>query len=287
MSKLFSSILVPIDLSGNSTLPLGKAIDFATEYSCNIHLLTVNPISPLLSVFEPANELAYEEEFNNKQELNYNLQKIAENIRRMSGNKIEAEATVLQGNRDEVVVSFVRQNKIDLILIGQKGNQLTRRKMKFHPNRIAARTGIPVVTIPANRRITRLLSLVIPVASGFPLRKIQYAICLASKFKTRIQLLGIKNASTEKHLGYFIDEAIRYIKRNSDSLVEWEIVNNGNIAQAVNQFAMLKSTDLIIVNPGTETNMHGYFSGMIGDVIQKFSAPPVMTITPFSQIHYS
>ncbi|MEP7111136.1 MAG: hypothetical protein ABI760_24280 [Ferruginibacter sp.] len=78
-----------------------------------------------------------------------------------------------------------------------------------------------------------------------------------------------------------MEKAYRLIIDNCKVKVEPEIILSENVAEAVNQFAMIKSADLVILNSGTETKMPSLFSFLLGNAIQKYTAPPVLTVNPY------
>ena len=75
-------------------------------------------------------------------------------------------------------------------------------------------------------------------------------------------------------------KAYKLISDNCGVNVEFEKTQAANVADAVNRYAQDKSADLIIVNPGTQTKMPGVLSSLLGNIIQKYSSPPVLTINP-------
>ena len=281
MQKLFNKILVPVDFSSRSKIAVEKAAEFAKQYDCNIYLLHVVTTSPfaLIAMAEGHMSVPYPT-LSNYKELNYQLEKLCNHVKVLCNDSIKINYKVIKGTWDDVVIDFVNEHLIDLVLIGQKGRALKRRRMVLNPDKIAERTNIPVVTLPSNRRLTRLYSIIIPVTDFLPVRKLMYHIYIASNYNTTINLLGIENKHTKDRLQYFLKRAYHLIRDNCDVKTELEVKRSENIAEAVNEFAMMQSADLVILNLGTQTKMSGFFSSLWGNIIQKYSAPPILTINP-------
>lgn len=277
MQKLFNKILIPVDFSSNSDAAVEKAIGVARHYNCSIHLLHVVTITPfaLLSITERHTTIP-----RNKKELEFQLGKLNERVCFLSGNSINVEHSIISGTWNQAIIDFVNTNNIDLVIIGQKKKIYVKRKMLLNPDYIAEKADVPVITIPSNRRLTRLYSIVIPITDFLPVRKLMYGVYMAFGFDGTIRLLGIENVKTKDQVQYYLEKASQLIRDNCNVNVETETVLSQNIAEAVNEFAMIKSADLIIVNPGLQSKMPGLLSTLLGNVIQRYSAPPVLTVNP-------
>ena len=179
MQKLFNKILVPVDFSSKSKPVLEKAMRIAVQYNCSIHLLHVVTAAPFSAVAMAGGHITIPfAMIANKQELEFQLEKLCNYIHLQSGNSIEVEPNLLKGSWNDAVIDFVREKKIDLVLIGQKGRILRKRNMLLNPDVIAEKTDVPVITIPSNRRLTGLYSIVIPITDFLPVRKLLYGITI-------------------------------------------------------------------------------------------------------------
>ena len=199
----------------------------------------------------------------------------------MSDNKLKIKYCLLKGTWEDTLVDVVNRKKIDLVLIGQSEGRKSKRKMLLNPDKIAEATRVPVITIPANRRMTKLYSILIPVTDFLPIRKLAYGVYVASGNNTTIKLLGIESNETKEMVAQTLEKAARFVKDYENIAVEKEIVSSENIANAVNQFATREAADLVIVNPDSQTKMPGLLSSIFGNTIQKYSIPPVLTVTRF------
>ncbi len=279
MQKLFNKILVPVDFSARPMTVIEKAIEVAREHKCSIQLLHVAVLSPFASL--PAadgHRTTPPVMISNMVELEFQLKKYCRYISTITDNYVPADFTILVGSWDEAIIDFVNNNRIDLVLIGQKRGTYNKRKMLLNPDKIAAKTNIPVITIPYNRRISRLLSIVIPITDFLPVRKLMYGVYLSSSNNTSIKLLAVENDKTRDHVHYYLKKAFQLICDNCSLKVELETITGNNIAEAVQEFARMKSVDLVIVNPETQTRMPGILSSLRGKILQKYSAMPVLTV---------
>jgi nucleotide-binding universal stress UspA family protein len=283
MQKLFNKILVPVDFTNRTIKAVEKASEIAMEYNCSIHLLHMVVASPVAGMSFAENGFAMPQLIDNKAELEFQLEKLCEMVTAKSKDTINVQYSMQAGTTwEEGISQFAILNQIDLILIGQKVAVSGKRSMRLNPDIIADKTNVPVITVPANRSITRLCSIIIPVTDFLPVRKLMYGVYMASSYNATIRLLGIENAGTKHKVMYYMMKAYKLISDNCDVKVEFEKTQGPNVAAAVNRYAQDKSADLIIVNPGTQTKMPGVLSSLLGNIIQRYSSPPVLTINPGS-----
>lgn len=281
MQKLFNKILVPVDFSAKSKKAIDKAMDIAVEHSCTICLLHIASILPLgaLAVADGHISVPISLVSNNK-ELEFKLEKLVSYIYLHTGGAVGAETKILFGSWNEAIIDFADENNFDLVLIGQDESFLKKRMMVLNPDIIARKTNIPVITVPSNKRITRLFSIVIPITDFLPIRKLMYGIYIATGYDTVVKLLGIENGKNHAKMEHYLQKAAKLIRDNSSVKVTIQKIASKNVAEAVEQFTRKEHTDLLILNPDTQTKMPGFFSSLLGNIIQKYSTPPVLTVNP-------
>ena len=281
MEKLFNKILVPVDFSDTTINTIERAVDIAQQYRCSIHLLHVITISHFVVPVRAENEMALPEEaVDNMSELEFQMNRLISHIRTLSGNAIPADYSIIRGKWNEWIIELVKHNGYDLVLIGQNEKVGTNRKMLLNPDKIAARTDIPVITIPPDRRLSKIYSILIPVTNFLPVRKLMYGVYIAARNRASVKLLGIEAERVKSKIPYFLKKSYQLIHDSSAVYVGMELTDSHNVAEAVNKYALRESADLVIVNPGMQTKMPGFFSSLSGDIIQKHTISPVLTINP-------
>lgn len=281
MQKLFNKILVPVDFSVESVFAIVKAAALAMQYKCSltlVHVITPTPQSDLR--YTGYHFFATDRTDLTSGKIREKLEGLVETLRSDNNEKIQIDIVVVVGFWNDTVLEFIRNNQVDLVLLGQKKLLYRKRKMILNPDFISSKTNIPVITVPVNRNMTGLHSIVIPVTDFLPVRKLIYGVYIASKDRCVIQLLGIKNKRTEKRINYYLKRAYQLIRDHCDLTVELEMVSNNNVAEAVSQYAKDNRAGLVILNPGSQTRMPGFFSRLWGNILQKQAAPPVLTVNP-------
>lgn len=281
MQKLFNKVLIPVDFTERSNVAVEKACDIARQYNCSLHLLHVVPISPFAAMAMTEGPMVIPLlHVQNKVAIENNFNRLISKIKLLNGEQAQVNSTILQGSWDEAIIDFIGQHNIDLVLVGQKEKFLQKRKMFINPDKIADRANVPVITVPSNKRLIKLLSIVIPITDFLPVRKLMYGVYIASGHNSTVKLLGIENDDTHDKVQHYLKKATELIRENSSIKVETETIKSDNVAEAVNQFTRQKPADLLILNPQTQTKMPGFFSQLLGNIIQKYSTPPILTVNP-------
>jgi nucleotide-binding universal stress UspA family protein len=283
MQKLFNKILVPVDFSKISVRALEKAVEMANEYHCDIYLLHVVTVSPfaVVAMTEGHWVLPYDH-IDNRHQLEQELENLAAPYLPMLEEGRKMHNYVVKGLWNDVIIDFVQEHKIDLILVGQRENFFRKRKMLIDANAVAERTFIPVITIPGNRKLVKLYSIVIPVTDFLPVKKLMYGVYMAQHHNTTIKLLGIEyeaNPAYNRKVDHYLKKSFQLIRDNCQVPVDIATVVGVSVADAVNEYAHRNAADLVIVNPGRQSRMPGIVSLLTGSVLQKYSIPPVLTIS--------
>ena len=283
MQKLFNNILVPVDFSRVSKRAFEKAIDLANKYGCNIHLLHVVTIAPVISIAVAEGYVSMPHGMNdNQKELEFQLENLKSRYVSQLENKNSVYTHLQKGLWDEAIINFALQNKIDLVVIGLENKGLKKRKLLFNANRIAEEINIPVITVPENKRLVRLISVVIPITDFLPVKKLMYGIYIAQNDNATVRLLGVEDENDpdqSRKVQHYLKKSFQLIRDNCNVPVEIATTSGHNVAEAINQYAYKNPMDLIIVNPGRQSRMAGLFSFFLKNSLQKVSVPPVLTIS--------
>lgn len=278
MKKLFNKILVPVNFSSRSTKLVHIAADIARKYDCSIHLLHVVSNSPFSYLPFGANYI-YTTDYiiDNKKEIESEMEKYRAVINSKLGDEDRCSYTIVKGNWNDGVIQNVKDQTIDLVLIGQRP-LIAKRRMRINPDKVATKADCPVITIPVDRDITKMKFIIIPVTDFLPEKKLMYGAYVASIYNATIKLLGIENNQTRDSVSHFLKKSYNMIKNYGDITVHLDKIKGDNTAGTLNEFAGRNAVDLIIVNPGTQTRMPGFLSTLWGNILQRYSRLPVLTV---------
>jgi K+-sensing histidine kinase KdpD len=108
-----------------------------------------------------------------------------------------------------------------------------------------------------------------------------FASYLARKYDSTIHLLSITadvlDPDTSKN--QYLQKAYQLLRDNTNLSIECHTMRGHNIADSTLRFAEKIKADLIVVNPGEESMLSGFFSKLFRGFLFNESRIPVMTIS--------
>lgn len=280
MQKMFHKILVPVDFSFRSIKAAEKAVATAAAYHCSVTLLHVVARHPFATVALAEGHLHVPYDLiDNRQELEFQLAKLVDKAVQKAPSPVSVSTSIVWGQWDDAVIEYVRNHSIDCVMVGQRSRFKRKRHMLLNPDKIADATNVPVITLPVNKKMIGIKSIVIPVTDFFPIRKLLYGLYIATQNDASIELLAVEQEQNSEVTDYYLKKSADWLLQHG-GIVKVTRVQRNNISAAVTDFANEHGTDLLILNPGLQTTMPGWWSSFLGNIIQKYSLPPVMTVNP-------
>lgn len=281
MYKLFNNILVPVNLSAASERAVEKGITLANVYSCNIHLLYAGSPQVQTTGLKKMFHFSSLVQANSDTKSELKLKALAKSFQSSLTNGLKVFTSIEKGNPNDVAIKYIIHNKIDLVLETVYSRSIKRNKLSLDINRVAGKTAAAVITIPEDRRISHLYSIVIPVTDFIPLKKLMYGIYLARYYKTTIHLLGIiheQDFEYSQRVQKYLHRSYQLIRDNCDTPIDLTVREGSNVAEVVKEYVISNNTDLVIVNPGRQSRLKSYIPGWFVGMLQKNIYPPVLTI---------
>lgn len=281
MLSAFKNILVPVDFSKNADLAIKKAIEFAAPVDASIHLLHISSPPAYYSSYALYGYCRYTPESSE-----WYFKKIE---KKMSSYEQEIKNSLplaevnthitTDGSVQDNIIELANISKIELIIIGKSKS---RKWFPFlntvDPSFIAKSTNSVVLTVKPGAVNNRIKTIVFPVTSVFPQRKIELLKILTERNGTKIHLVTIQDKTTQP--GIFVD-TYRTISEYMHYPIEYEILESNNLPKAIFNYAKKVSADLILTNPYTETKTNAVYGTDICDLISPTSKLSVLTAEPF------
>jgi nucleotide-binding universal stress UspA family protein len=276
MKKLFSNILVPVDVSNPSEYVIEEAIELARPFECDVHLLFMLPDTSLRYT-HPGTW------FKNEEDINQRVLKLYSSYIMHLPPPLRLFTSIEKGGHETIITNYAIKNHIDLVVLG-KTYPLFSAGWFMHSgiNRLSKKTGCPVLTLQSRSNLDSVRNIVMPVGSSFlPLRKLMFATYLAKKCNSRLHLVTLSGHS-ELDAGdnQYLLKAYRLIRDNTEVPVECKTLPGENIATITLQYAKDVKADLIVINPGKESLLSGVINRIFSRFLFNESRIPVMTVAP-------
>lgn len=259
---MFKNILLPVDLEINTEMAVKKALELSDSADTVIHLYHVQkPRFPLHSLFSSLwSDTSVLKSFVTD-ELHYKLIQWKELIETNYTN-IRVIACV-DHSRDvqKAIVQKAKEINADLIIIGKHSyHKWFTFPDTVSPNKIARRTDRPVLTFKPGSLYTKIRSIVVPVGTAIPQRKVDVIIALKQKFRITIHLVTVlsKKKNANDFSAYSLLETYRFLKDTVQCPLAHEVLHGENVAQSTFDYAKNIKADMLLVEPESETKLSSF-----------------------------
>ncbi|MBX2923603.1 MAG: universal stress protein [Chitinophagaceae bacterium] len=176
MQNKLCNILVPIDFMGKDKWAIARAIELASHFNCNIHLVHVvfKPVFPMLPI-DSSRFTPYASHI----EMQERRQKLAE-LKALYKNRLKGdgniEISLLQGRPKQQLKNYIDSYAMDMVVMGLPGFNLLKRLISSISISILARkTNITVLTVRSGGLISYLKKMVLPSHNHIPIEHIEFA----------------------------------------------------------------------------------------------------------------
>ena len=283
MSILLSNILVPVDFSINTEVAVKKAVELAQAPGTVIHLLHVRS-------FQNAwNHILGRNGHSNMDKEKYN----SDALRKLKEWKVAIELTIpqttvkiylVEGSVHTKITQVAIHIKARLVIIAKKRNpDFFGLSASVYPDRLAKYSTCPVLAIKRGSMQNKIKTIVVPVRSFVPLRKIELAIEFAKRDRAQIHVVTLQSklATWNTDRNYLI-ETYRLLKSRLINAVEYHILNGTNLPKATLEHARQIGADMILANPCSETKIKGFTCRYMNDLLLASSKLQILLVEPYS-----
>lgn len=181
---------------------------------------------------------------------------------------------------EEAIVRKAGRLKTDLIVIGKKSHHsLFPFLNTVVPSRLASRTMQPVLTVKPGSLDQEIKTVVIPIGSRSPQRKLEALEALRKKWKLQVRLVtfeeGEKNMAVARQSLF---EAIRRLRSFQTIPVDYEVLQGANKARTLLRYCQKVGADVLIVHPESETRISQWANRHISDMLPAHSKTSVLAV---------
>jgi nucleotide-binding universal stress UspA family protein len=278
MNKLFNNILVSVDFSKESEEAIGKAIEMANRFQCNIHLLYVEGKGLISKSRKKIISWGAESSIDTSETRLYALQN---KYTYQLNPGLLIQASLRTGSLESSIVEYTIKNQIDLIIVGKAPfYSRIRLARALNITRLSKKVNCPVLTIRSGSKKQKWSNIVLPVNADLPIRKIMFASYLAKKFNSRIHLIAVKKRGvSQPDATVYLYKAYQLLRDNTNLRIECHTVQGESLAEGTLQYAQKIDAGLIVVDPGKESALSGFVDRFFAGFFFNNSGIPVMTVS--------
>jgi hypothetical protein len=268
MQKIFRNILILVTRDIKTDRLVEKAIEFANQLECHLHLLFIIK-TPFFS-------------FLNKQkketEKKIKVLKLKEKNRERLIKGLKLFICFQRNDIENRILKYCEANEIDMIVACGELKRPGFFASNIKAGKLAGSINYPVLTIKSYPDVQQLKTIVLPIGGFLPINHIRVAIYLGNHFNASIHLVGLeKNGGLNEDLEY-IKRAFRILKNNTELPVVFNTISGNDLADAAVQYANSVNAGLVMMNPVSESVIPGFVNRLFSKFVNKKSKVPVITV---------
>jgi len=276
MPVSFNNILLPVDFSIYTEVAVKKTIGLIEETRpaiCLYHIISSFPRNILKpNLFLSDSSRQYEQAKEKMLQWKNSIQELFPHVEVSS-------AIEIGGKIEKRIISKAKSMMPDLIVIGQKTRHSWFRFLNsISINKVAIKSNCPVLTVTPESMRQTIKSIVMPVGSFVPIRKIETIAALRRKFRIRVYLVTVKDKGMKKFSPDAILETYGLLKQIIRGPLEYHVLHSNNVPKAALEFADEIHADMLMVDPEKESMLTSFHLGNAHDSIYKNPHLQILTI---------
>jgi hypothetical protein len=277
----FKNILIHEDLTGGSCIAIEKVLEMYEPSITRIHLVHVYKDNPF-PLWGWMDFLAYAP-ICTREEADRKLRSTVEEIRsRNNGCKVTGIFLETEGTVTNSLSRYIMDNDIDLVI----ANRQRRAAWPLQGNsldsfRLTEQTGCAVLSVTQGCLNHPIRSILLPISSFIPEKKIHMAIALSKEFKACIHLMGltvVNEHSNKANLSAFYNTYKLFREYGYEP--QYKIINGIGTSSELYNYAEEIKADIVLVNPERETGFFHWLGQRFSKVSQPLSPLQILSIKP-------
>ena len=186
---------------------------------------------------------------------------------------------------EKMIIQMANEVKPQLIILGRpaSGNRLSFNK-SISPSNIAKETRSAVLTIQPGHIQHTIKSIVLPIRSFIPTRKIDILFPFINNKGTTIYLVSMMKEETadpdDSSASHALIETYRLLKEEANCQIVHKVIRGKHLARTLLQFSEAVHADILLLNP--EESRVRSMSGLheFSDLLKRQSGLQIMAIEP-------
>lgn len=269
------------DLTGGSAIAIGKALEMYEPSVTKLYLVHVYRVNPV-PLFAWLDYIGYPPQ-NKREDAENELSAKVEGIRMgNSGCKVVGSFLETESSITKALAGYIMDNGIDLVVSNREhdGNWFSYGS-SFDPYTLTEQTGCAVLSVTPCSLKHPIRSILLPIGSFIPEKKIQVAIALSKEFKACIHLMGVtlvNSDSNKENLSAFYNTY--KIFRECGYEPPYKIVNGTGTPSEMYGYAQEIKADLVLVNPEKRTGFFKWLGNWFNRVPKALSPMQVLSVKP-------
>ena len=281
----YKNILIPIDSLHQAQVAAEKALELSDPSETCIHLVCAIRFNSFWERFFYTKTFVKKQRYFTKRNTiaERNIGAIKNKIAELSPQTIIKTKIIIETAMSDQLIKYTIEHNIDLVVNTHRssGSKLNWFK-KDWSEELARKASVAVLTVTKGCLNHPIKSILLPVKSFVPERKIQVALAYAKKFNAHIHLVTLldNNDSTAK---IKVDAFYLTYKILSEygHPPQYKILQGADSDAALLRYADQIKADMILVNPNKKQRIPGVMRQRMTDMLNPISALHILTLKPY------
>ncbi len=270
---LFKNILIPIDGSDDAEVAVKKAVELYEPFKTRVHLVYIIKSRVRFSLFQSSSD-----QLHRKAEIL--LGALRKLISENDGCGVTS-SVMEESNPTYSLGSHILKHEIDLMIICRK-KRVGFFSFQVDEERIAKRTGCPALTITPGSLQHPVRSILLPVDSLLPQRKIQLALAFAKKYNAKIHLVIAMNPGSANGREYIDAFYIAYkMLKECGHTPQYKVLPGMDSLPSLLHYAEDVNAGMILLQPEKRSSITSLIHKKVSGLISPLSALQVLTLQPY------
>ncbi len=281
----FKNILIPIDSLYNAQIAAEKALELSDSAQTTLYLVSIIRFDSFWKkLFYTGIVSKRQPHLKKKKSLaRKKIETLQSRIAAISPQTTIETAVITETAISDNLLKYAQQHEIDLVIATsqkhQSGFSFFRKDIAED---LARKASLAVLTVTKGCLKHPIKTIVLPVTSFVPERKIHMALAFSKKFNAHIHLVTMldnNDTNTKSRIDAFY---LTYkILSELGHSPQYKILHGSNSDMALVRYANQVKADMILVNPEKKKILPGFFQRKITDMTQPFSALHILTLKPY------
>lgn len=279
-------IVVPIDFSELSTYAIEYAMQIAHLHASKIYL--IHAVEDMLNMSVPGDFVLSTEEFLEKEKsiMQFRTEQASEfAIRMREKYSYEFESRVIFGKSHRVINEFVKEEKVDLVVMSTHGVSGFREFIiGSNAVRIISECPCPVLSVQGPMKKHTIKNILLPFKDDpYSRQKINIAIQFAKWFDAEVFALGIEDEGEESHYLKIAREGNQIKEYLDEHAVKnnMTIVKSSKVSKTILNYSNDIDACMVIVMADMEKeDFTEYIMGPVAQQLVNHSKVPVLSVQP-------
>ncbi|BFG69735.1 hypothetical protein KACHI17_06160 [Sediminibacterium sp. KACHI17] len=281
----YKNILIPIDSLHQAQVAAEKALELSDPGETCIHLVSVIRFRSFWQrIFYTENFIRKQRYFAKRNTLaERKIEAIKTKIATVSPLSIVKTSVIIETAVSDQLIKYTAQHNIDLVINTHKSSRSGFHWFKKDwSEELARKASVAVLTVTKGCLNHPIKSILLPVKSFVPERKIQVALAYAKRYNAHIHLVTLLD-NNDSDAKIRVDAFYLTYKILSEygHPPQYKILQGADSDAALLRYADQIKADMILVNPDKKQRIPGIMRQRITDMLNPISALHILTLKPY------